>query len=109
MTHKKTDWKNLITAVAIPLAVGAASAWLTKDGMKAFALVNKPPLTPPDWLFPVAWTILYILMGISSYLAGMEKPYSGALCLYGLQLIFNFFWSIWFFDRGWYLFSFLWL
>lgn len=109
MMHKKTDWKNLITAIAIPLAVGAASAWLTKDGMKAFALVNKPPLTPPDWLFPVAWSILYILMGIASYLAGMEKPYSGSICLYGLQLIFNFFWSIWFFDRGWYLFSFLWL
>ena len=40
-------WKNLITAVAIPLAAGGLSAWITKDGMKAFETVNQPPLTPP--------------------------------------------------------------
>lgn len=45
-------WKNLITAVAIPLAAGGLSAWITKDGMKAFETVNQPPLTPPMWLFP---------------------------------------------------------
>ena len=39
-------WKNLITAVAIPLAAGGLSAWITMDGMKAFETVNQPPLTP---------------------------------------------------------------
>lgn len=103
-------WKNLITAVAIPLAVGGLSAWITKDGMKAFETVNQPPLTPPMWLFPVVWSILFVLMGIASYLAVMQKGEdTKALTLYTVQLIFNFFWSIWFFNLGWYLFAFLWL
>lgn len=103
-------WKNLITAVAIPLAVGGLSAWITKDGMKAFETVNQPPLTPPMWLFPVVWSILFVLMGIASYLVVMQKGEdTKALTLYAVQLIFNFFWSIWFFNLGWYLFAFLWL
>ena len=88
-------WKNLITAVAIPLAVGGLSAWITKDGMKAFEAVNQPPLTPPMWLFPVVWSILFVLMGIASYLVVMQKGEdTKALTLYAVQLIFNFFWSI---------------
>ena len=103
-------WKNLITAVAIPLAVGGLSAWITMDGMKAFEIVNQPPLTPPMWLFPVVWSILFVLMGIASYLVVMQKGEdTKALTLYAVQLIFNFFWSIWFFNLGWYLFAFLWL
>ena len=103
-------WKNLITAVAIPLAVGGLSAWITMDGMKAFEAVNQPPLTPPMWLFPVVWSILFVLMGIASYLVVMQKGEdTKALTLYTVQLIFNFFWSIWFFNLGWYLFAFLWL
>ena len=100
-------WKNLITAVAIPLAVGGLSAWITKDGMKAFETVNQPPLTPPMWLFPVVWSILFVLMGIASYLVVLQKGEdTKALTLYTVQLIFNFFWSIWFFNLGWYLFAF---
>ena len=80
------------------------------DGMKAFEIVNQPPLTPPMWLFPVVWSILFVLMGIASYLVVMQKGEdTKALTLYAVQLIFNFFWSIWFFNLGWYLFAFLWL
>ena len=86
------------------------SAWITMDGMKAFETVNQPPLTPPMWLFPVVWSILFVLMGIASYLVVMQKGEdTKALTLYAVQLIFNFFWSIWFFNLGWYLFAFLWL
>lgn len=103
-------WKNLITAVAIPLAVGGLSAWVTGKGMQAFEAVAKPPLTPPMWVFPVVWSILFILMGIVSYLVVMQKGEdTKALTLYAVQLIFNFFWSVWFFNLGWYLFAFLWL
>ncbi len=78
--------------------------------MKAFETVNQPPLTPPMWLFPVVWSILFVLMGIASYLVVMQKGEdTKALTLYAVQLIFNFFWSIWFFNLGWYLFAFLWL
>lgn len=103
------NWKNLITAISIPLAVGGLSALLTGDGMQSFQTVNQPPLSPPAWLFPLVWTILYILMGIASYLVVRKEGSSKALTLYAIQLIFNFFWSVWFFGFGWYLFSFLWL
>lgn len=105
----KGNWKNLITAIAIPLAVGSLSSLLTKDGISSFSTITKPPLTPPAAVFPVIWTILYILMGIASYLVIMKNPDEKTLSLYGLQLLFNFFWSIWFFRFDWYLFAFFWL
>ena len=110
MKIKKT---TLIIFILIPLLVGGLSALLTMGAMKDFALINKPPLSPPAWLFPVVWTVLYILMGISSYIiytapVSDEKALK-ALIPYGIQLIFNFFWSIIFFNLGWYLFAFIWL
>lgn len=106
----KIQWKTLFICLLIPLAVGGISAFLTKDGMEAFSAANKPPLTPPNWLFPVVWTILFILMGIASYLVATSgKPSQAALTVYGLQLVFNFLWSIFFFNMQWYLFAFVWL
>lgn len=106
----KKQWKTLIFCIAVPLAVGVLSALLTRNGMQTFDLLNKPKLAPPGWLFPVVWTILYILMGIASYLViTSRKPNGAALITYGLQLIFNFFWSIIFFNLNLYLFAFIWL
>lgn len=106
----KIQWKTLIICLIIPLAVGIISALLTRNNMETFDLINKPFLAPPGWLFPVVWTILYILMGIASYLVFIsEKPNKTALTVYGLQLIFNFFWSIIFFNLELYLFAFIWL
>lgn len=106
----KIQWKNLITCLAIPLAVGGLSALLTQNSMEAFESINKPLLAPPGWLFPVVWTILYILMGIASYLVlTSRKPNTTALTAYGIQLAFNFFWSIIFFNLELYLFAFIWL
>ena len=62
----KIKWKELIIAVVIPLLVGGLSALLTSDSMQCFEQIAKPPLSPPGWLFPVVWTILYVLMGIAS-------------------------------------------
>lgn len=106
----KIQWKTLIICLIIPLAVGIISAFLTRNNMETFDLINKPFLALPSWLFPVVWTILYILMGIASYLVFIsEKPNKTALTVYGLQLIFNFFWSIIFFNLELYLFAFIWL
>lgn len=106
----KKSWKTLILCIALPLAVGGLSALLTMNGMKTFEALNKPALAPPAWLFPVAWTVLYILMGIASYLVVTSgKPNKAALGFYGAQLVFNFFWSIIFFNWGQYLFAFVWL
>lgn len=104
---------ELAISILLPLAVGAVSSFLTQNAMGMFRLMEQPPLSPPGWLFPVVWTILYVLMGIASYLVcreGKEKPeVADALSVYALQLVFNFFWSIFFFRFEWYLFSFLWL
>ncbi|MDE5804425.1 MAG: tryptophan-rich sensory protein [Lachnospiraceae bacterium] len=106
----KIQWKNLITCIAIPLAVGSLSALLTRNSMETFNAVIKPGLAPPGWLFPVVWTILYVLMGIASYLVLTSgKPNDKALTTYGIQLIFNFFWSLIFFNLELYLFAFVWL
>lgn len=109
----KMDKKLLIICIALPLLVGALSALLTRESMMLFASVRKPPLSPPGWLFPVVWTILYVLMGIASYLvlaSGDSKEEIGkALNVYLYQLLVNFLWSTWFFNFQWYLFAFFWL
>ena len=108
----KIQWAKLLKAIALPLAVGASSALITMDAMKSFDSLNKPPLSPPAWLFPIAWSILYVLMGIASYLVSAsdkEARAKTALTVYGIQLFFNFFWSIIFFSFEAYLLAFIWL
>ena len=107
----KIKAKDLIIAILIPLSVGGISALLTSGGMQVFDYILKPPLSPPKWLFPVAWTILYTLMGIASYLVWETRDSRSkkALIIYGVQLFFNFFWSIIFFNLQAYLFAFIWI
>lgn len=105
--------KELLKSIALPLLVGIFAGLLTRNSMEAFSVLNKPPLAPPAILFPIVWTILYILMGVSFYFiqANNHKKQncSKANSLYYYQLIVNFLWPIFFFRLEWYLFSFLWL
>jgi len=109
----KLNRRLLLVCIAIPLTVGAISALLSRESMKTFAALNKPPLSPPGWLFPVVWTLLFVLMGLASYFVLMsgqpQQTINRALLLYGIQLGVNFFWSIFFFNLSLYLFSFIWL
>lgn len=109
----KREWKSLLLFLALPLAVGWLSAQLSGGGMQTFSQLNKPPLSPPGWLFPVVWTLLYLLMGYASwqvYIALEPEPEKKkALRTYALQLAVNFFWSIIFFGMSRYLFAFIWL
>ena len=103
----------LAVCIAIPLLVGVISSVLIRQSMQNFAMLEKPPFAPPTWVFPVVWTILYVLMGISSYLiliatAEKEKK-ENALLLYWYQLAVNFLWPTFFFNFEWYLFSFFWI
>ena len=108
---KSINYKKLAVNIALPLLVGAVSAWISRDGMKAFETMVQPPLSPPSALFPVVWTILYILMGIASYIVAQSgsDDADNALTLYAVQLGLNFFWSLFFFKFGMYLFAFFWL
>ena len=110
----KTQWKHFLAAAAAPLGVGILSALLTFQNMMSFDQLIKPSITPPSWLFPTVWTILYLLMGIASYLISVSAKASAseiqqALFSYTSQLIFNFFWPLLFFNLHAYLFAFLWL
>lgn len=100
----KINFKTLVICIAIPLFVGILASILTGNRMDTFSTVTKPPLTPPSWLFPVVWTILYILMGYASYLVlnsnGDTNEKNDAMKLYILQLIVNFFWPIIFFNKN---------
>lgn len=104
----KPNVKKLIFSLALPLAVGGLSALLARKGIRGFQTLPKPPLTPPAWVFPAAWTLLYLLMGAACYLvwtAPRRDP--DALFSYGLQLSLNFFWPLLFFGAGSYLFAFI--
>ena len=102
-----------IIGLALPLAVGGLAGWLTMGSMSTYGALVQPPLAPPPWVFPVVWTVLYVLMGIASYLVSVsDAPHeekARALWTYGIQLAFNFLWPIAFFNLKWYLFAFLWL
>ena len=97
MTLKK--YKPYLISIAIPLAVGGLSAFFSMKGMAYFQTVNKPWFQPPNIAFPIVWTILYTLMGISAarIWKSNDAKKKRALKTYGLQLIVNFFWSIIFF------------
>ena len=119
-TQPEPKWKKfvkIVICIAIPLIVGGVSAALAGDSMSKFGEFNQPPLSPPAWLFPVAWTILYVLMGLASYLIMAKKPANQkdkkvrntALIVYAIQLIFNFGWSLIFFLAGQFWIAFAWL
>lgn len=101
---------ELIIAILIPIAVGSLSA-LISGGTSLYSQINKPALSPPGYIFPIVWYILYILMGISSYIIYESNSPDkwNALKTYALQLFFNFWWSIIFFRFSLFLFAFLWL
>lgn len=105
--------KALIISLLIPLAVGGLAAWLTMDSMAQFAALAQPPLSPPGWVFPVVWTILYLLMGWASFLiwksGAPQAAKKRALGPYGVQLAANFVWPLLFFRAGLYGFALIWL
>ena len=109
MTLKK--YKPYLISIAIPLVIGGVSAFITMKGMPYYDMQRKPFFTPPNAVFPIGWTILYILMGISAARISQSndpKKYQ-ALKTYWLQLAVNFFWSVLFFGLHQYFLAFLWL
>ena len=105
-------WKKIkpyVIWIAISLSVGILSALFTKDSMDIYGTLNQPPLSPPSWLFPVVWTILFTLMGISAAMVYVKNRTNKGLLINLIQLAVNFLWSIIFFNFRAFLFSFIWL
>ena len=108
-----TKYKTYIISSIIALSVGLISALITMGNMNLSA-IKQPVLSPPAFLFPIVWTILYILMGISSakiFEKRKDSPEAvrNALSTYASSLLVNFFWSIIFFNFGAFFIAFLWI
>lgn len=99
---KHHTWKIYAAWILLAEAVGGLSGWLTRDGAKAYSeSIIQPPLSPPALVFPIVWGILFALMGIGAariYLAPPSRERTNSLRIFLLQLAFNFFWSILFFN-----------
>lgn len=111
------QWKPLAVSLGISLGVEALSGLLTSGSMDIYEKIYKPPLAPPGWIFPVVWTVLFILMGISAYLVYVKAKQNSGLCQqarsaffwYAAQLVINMGWSLIFFVLHAYLLAFAWL
>ena len=103
--------KPLLASLVISLGMGGLSALLTQNAMEQYGGLRQPPLSPPGWLFPAVWFVLFVLMGVAAYLVWMRDSTgrNGALILYGAQLVFNFFWTLIFFNLQNYALAFFWL
>jgi len=94
---------KLIISLATPIVVGSVSGYLVRDEMNVewFSMLAKPSFNPPSYLFGPVWTVLYILMGVSMFLiwnTPKTELRQKALAVFGIQLFFNFWWSILFFS-----------
>lgn len=92
-------YKSILLNLAATLALAGLGVLLSGDYSSLYTRLDKPPLAPPGWLFPVAWSILYILMGVAAGLVGRtDRPgRMGALRLYYIQLVVNILWPVIFF------------
>lgn len=109
---RKSGIPELLISIAVSEGAGALSALLSGAGMN-YETLNKPPLSPPGWVFGVVWPILYLLMAVAAWLVyrsdASQKEKQSALLLYVLQLTANFLWSIAYFGLDLRLFAFFWL
>ena len=96
----KINYKRLIIFILVPLLLGTLVGLLTSVNTTVDSII-------PSWIFPVVWTILYILMGISSYL--VYERIDEVPKIYIIQLIFNLLWSFVFFKFKWFTIAFIWI
>ena len=111
---RKGQWKTYAFWILLTEAVGFLSGWLTRAGTEAYknGAIVKPPLSPPGIVFPIVWTVLFLLMGWGIARVRLTRPSAvreKGGWLYGLQLAFNFCWSIYFFNLQVFGFAFFWL
>ena len=109
---KRNKWWTYGIFIGLTLAVGMLSGFLSREGMEQVSKLPQSALTPPSWVFPVVWGILYTLMGFGAariWLSPESEERSRGLWLYLFQLVFNFFWSLFYFNMQAFGFSLLWL
>ena len=109
----KRNWKVYTFWIVLCEAVGLVSGLLSREGTTVYnSMITKPPFTPPAWVFPIVWTVLFALMGISAARITLSEPSvarSRGLNLFVAQLFVNFFWPLFFFNLQAFGFAFIWL
>ena len=112
------DWKDfwnrnktLIVQVVLALLAGGLASLLGGDTADLYQRLTAPPLAPPGWVFPVVWTVLYILMGLAAGLVARSEDMDRdrALFFYYVQLGMNVLWPLVFFRFEWITFGAVWL
>lgn len=107
------NFKTLVKSIAAPLVTGFASGFLARGGIKSFEAGGRPFLSPPGWVFPLAWVLLHLLAGVGAYLVRAAKPEKErgeeAVTIYNLLLFVHFLWVIFFFYFGFRIFALAWL
>ena len=101
--------KPYILSILLALTVGGLSALATANNMDIYDKIKMPPLSPPGWLFPIVWSILFFLMGISAAIIfTSDSPQKDdALFIYAVSLVLNFAWTIFFFNMQSFIVSFI--
>jgi len=103
--------KKLVFFIVGTIIIGGLFGFLTMGNMKTYDALIKPPLTPPGILFPIVWSILYVLMAVSLYIVSesnsMNKEQS--YLIYIVQLVVNSLWTLLFFGLNLRLIAFIWL
>lgn len=103
--------RPLLISLGTSLGTGFFAVILNVSGFSHYAALRLPPGAPSGWVMGVMWTLLSFLTGISAYLlwqTDSPKRQMG-LRLYGIHLLVNFLWPVFFFTLHWYFFSFLWM
>lgn len=104
-----SKFKNYALTIIIPLALGGIVGFLISGSMN-YDTLNQPPLSPPAVLFPIVWTVLYALMGVSYGILREKKMNdSDVKLIYYVQLVVNLLWPVAFFVLEWRLFAFFWI
>lgn len=96
----KINYKRLIISILIPIVLGSLVGLLTVPNSNVDSII-------PAWIFPVVWTILYFLMGVSSYI--IYEKIERVPEIYVIQLIFNLLWSFVFFKFKLFVVAFIWI
>ena len=95
---RRAPWPALIGFVGLCLLVGASAAAVNAPAIAGwYTTLTRPPGVPPNWVFPVVWTTLYVMIGLSAWLVWWKAPQGrrqgAALQLWGWQLLLNALWS----------------